>query len=100
MTHKMVVGTIEPQDFQLFNDETALDGTDWDVEIVFRETDAELAGVVAAWLDQDAGTVRVTGVEDMAIGQYHFRFKLTDGEGNEGFVPNVDAAGIWTVSKV
>lgn len=95
--HTMIVGTSEPQDFQLFDDGAELDGTGWDVGIEFREDDTELAGLTVAWLDQDAGTVRVTGCEAMAEGIYHFRFTLTDADEKVGYVPNLEAAGTWHV---
>ena len=98
MTHTMVYDTSEPQDFELLDEGVALDGTDWEVSIEFRET---VTGLTVAWLDQDAGTVRVTGAEGMSIGDYHFRFKLTDSSDDIGYVPNLDIApNEWRVVRV
>lgn len=103
MTHEMVILTSEPQDFQLLNDGSPLDGTGWTVTIVFQEDDAETTwpeDVVADWLDQTAGTVRVTGIENMPLGLHRFRFKLTDGGGQVGFVPNEAAPDVWKVVRI
>jgi hypothetical protein len=95
MQYTWVEGTTEPNDFQLKDDGANLVGTDFDVDIEFRE-----AGVSAtvAWLDQAAGTVRVTDVTGMTVGKtYHFRFTLTDGNGKIGYCPNAFAADAWCV---
>jgi hypothetical protein len=101
MKHTMVVGTTEPQDFELLESGAALDGTGWDVEIEFRESIAGVEAVTVAWLDQSAGTVRVTGAENLTARTYHFRFKLTDGSDDFGYVPNLDTApNEWRVVRV
>jgi hypothetical protein len=98
MKHTMVVGTTEPQDFELLETGAALVGTDLDVEIEFRE---DVSGVTAAWLDQAGGTVRVTGAENLLARTYHFRFKLTDGSDDFGYIPNLDTApNEWRVVRV
>lgn len=76
MTHTIVVGTTEPQDFALFDDAEALVGTSWDVGLEFRET---VSGPAVAWISAAAGTARVTGLDGLTAGIYHFRFTLTDG---------------------
>jgi len=97
--HIMVVGTSEPQDFQLLEDGVAKDGTGWDVDIEWR--DSPDTPPTVAWLVQASGTVRVTGTESMAVGQYRFRFSLTDGGGDVGYVPNLDKeANVWRVVRL
>ena len=104
LNHKMVVGTSEPQDFQLYNEEDVpLVGTGVTVEIDWRGTDpVGSPGVTVAWLDATIGTVRVTDTEDMPVGLYRFRWKLTDsGGGRSGFIPNLDIeANYWRVARV
>ena len=101
MTHTMVVGTTEPQDFQLLDDHAPLVGTGLDIDIEFRanEVDAEDLPSVA-WLSQATGTVRVTDVESLAVGTYHFRFTLTDSGGKVGYVPNESATDVWRVVRI
>ncbi len=105
MIHVIPIGTSEPQDFQLKNNGTALNGSDFDVELeIFAKTTTEPAAVegppLAEWLDQDAGTVRVTGCEALALGIYFVRFKLTDSDDNIGFFPNGDKADVWRVVEI
>ncbi len=97
MMHEMVLGTSEPQDFQLLNNKQPLDGTGLTVGIEFREVG--VIGVTAAWLDQAAGTVRVTGVENLERKTYHARFTLTDGSGKVGYVPGPSDAFDWVVTR-
>ena len=98
MTHQMVVGTSEPQDFQLLDDGVALVGTGFDVAIVFRRPPGGTPTV--EWLNQAVGTVRVSGVDEMTVGSHYFRFHLTDSGGGDGYVPNLDPANLWMVSPV
>lgn len=100
MKHVIVEGTTEPQDFALLSDQVALVGTGLTLGIDFRETSDELDDVVVAWLDQAAGTVRVTGLEGLPTGNYHVRFTLTDGGGTVGYAPNGSAADEWRVVRV
>lgn len=96
MTHQMVVGTTEPQDFALFDDDVAMAGTGFDIGIDWRGSDP--AGtIVVAWLIQGDGTVRVTGIGDMAVGHYYFRWTLTDGASAVGYNPNKHDAHVWKV---
>lgn len=53
-----------------------------------------------AWLVAADGTVRVTGVEVLALGNYRVRYRLTDGAGKYGFAPNGEKADLWTVVSV
>lgn len=99
MTHVMVVGTEEAQDFQLLDDGVALVGTGFTIDIEWRTAPSSPAPTVA-WLSQAVGTVRVTGCEGMALGSYPFRFILTDGAGSEGYAPNGLAADVWKVVRV
>lgn len=99
MQHTMVLGTTEPQDFQLYDDGVALVGTGLTVTIEFRE-----AGIsaTAAWLVQADGTVRVTAVTGMSTANqtYHFRFKLVDGSSKIAYCPNGHSADEWFVARV
>ena len=97
-TYTIVYGTEEPQDFQLYDDGVALVGTGLTVSLTIRETLTVTAPTVA-WLDQAAGTVRVSGCEVLPVGRYHVRYKLTDGNGDDGFAPNGDLADIWNVVR-
>jgi hypothetical protein len=96
MQHTMVLGTTEPQDFQLQDDGENIVGTGLTVTIQFRE-----AGIsaTAAWLSQSAGTVRVTDVTGARPGSYFFRFKLVDSNGKVAYCPNSYAADEWVVAK-
>lgn len=106
MTHTMVEGTSEPQDFQLTSDGSPLVGTGLDVEIEFRTTGltagqlAAIAALQVDWLAQLTGTVRVTGIEGLPLGTYYFRFKVIDGAGDDGYVPNEAASDTWRVVRV
>jgi hypothetical protein len=99
LTHTMVEGTSEPQDFQLLSDRAIIDWSEWDVEIEWRTEPGETLPEVA-WLDQATGTVRVTGCEAMPVGEHLFRFKITDGAGDVAYVPNKAAADTWRVVPV
>lgn len=97
MQHTMVIGTTEPQDFQLQDDGANLDGTDLTVTIQFLESGIS---ATAAWLDQDGGTVRVTAVTGAHAGHtYRFRFKLVDTNGNVAYCPNGKYADEWFVTR-
>lgn len=104
--YTLVLGTSEPQDVQLEDDGAALVGTGFDVALDFREQGlssaqlAALAGVSVAWLDQAAGTVRLSGMEDLPLGTYYLRYTLTDGGSNVGYVPNGAIADEWRVVPV
>lgn len=108
MTHTMVIGTTEPQDFQLLDDGAVLVGTGLDVAIEFRTaglTAAQLAAtatsaISVAWLAQATGTVRVTGMEGLPLGTYYFRFTLEDLTGDIGYVPNEATSDEWRVVRI
>ncbi len=99
MTHQMVVGTTEPQDFALLDDGVALVGTGFTLGIDWRGTDPT-GPVVVAWLDQAAGTVRVTGTGSMAVGTYFWRWTLTDSGGKIGYIPNKGEPNVWKVGAL
>lgn len=99
MTHTMVVGTTEAQDFQLLNDGVALNGTGLTVSIEWRDPEPASLPTVA-WLSAAAGTVRVTGTGSMPVGRYPFRFKLVDGSSLIGYAPNSAGADVWRVVAV
>jgi hypothetical protein len=103
MTYTMPVGTSDPADFQLYEEGVALVGTGYDVDLLIYQG-GELLGMSPAltvvWLDQTAGTVRVTGAEALEVGTYKFRFTLTDGANKVGFVPTGDGVAHWRVVKV
>jgi hypothetical protein len=95
--HVMVLGTTEPQDFVLEDDDGPLNGTGYEVAVEFRSGQT----VSAAWLNASAGTVRVTETEAMPLGEDRFRFKLTDQSGAVGYVPNLEKeSGRWLVVRV
>lgn len=109
MTHIFPAGTSEPQDFELLSDDEALDGTGFDVDIViytYVEGRAPVALNLGSpapsveWLDQAAGTVRVTGCESLDAGTYLVRYRLTDGDDKDGFFPNGMQADVWRVVAV
>jgi hypothetical protein len=110
MTHIIPEGTSEPQDFELRNDGEAVDGTGFDVTLYICQN--VVSGepicpegepppeITVAWLSQANGTVRVTGVEFLEVGQYLVRFRLTDDNNQDGFFPNGAKADIWRVVPV
>jgi len=98
LTHIMVVGTSEPQDFLLLNNGAAVVGTSLTVGLEWRGT-APAGTFSVSWLDAPAGKVRVTGTGSMVIGIYPFRFTLTDGGGAKGYCPN-RGAHQWRVVAV
>lgn len=105
MKYTIPFGTSEPQDFLLKDAGAPLDGTGLTVELVITRRAGSAAVAVTSpptvdWLDQAAGTVRVTGTEALAIAFYLVRFKLTDGLGKVGFVPNGEKDDVWHVSAV
>ncbi|MGE3175937.1 MAG: hypothetical protein AB7O32_00590 [Vicinamibacterales bacterium] len=100
--HVIPEGTGEPQDFQLRNDGSALVGTGLTVslEIAAYSGAAVVSPPSVAWLDQAAGTVRVTGTELLPRDSYAVRYKLEDVAGAIGFVPNAAAPDVWQVVRV
>ena len=100
MTHTMVVGTTEPQDFQLLDDGVALVGTGFTIGLSWRDATPDGPPSVA-WLSQAAGTVRVTSTGSMAVGTHRFRFTLTDSGSKVGYLPNLDQQpNAWVVVSV
>lgn len=99
MTHTIPYGTSEPQDFELQDNGEAIDGTGFAVGIEILTHTGEDVGTepTVAWLSQADGTVRVSGVENLAVGTYKVRFTLTDGSGKVGYVPNGLVADTWKV---
>jgi sugar (pentulose or hexulose) kinase len=106
MQHIIVLGTSEPQDFQILDDGAALVGTGFDVGLEVRATGltteqlTAFNALVVTWLSQAAGTVRVTGIEDLPLGTYYPRYTLTDSGGNVGYAPNGSGADEWRVVRV
>jgi hypothetical protein len=103
--HVIPVGTSEPQIFELRNEGAAIDATDFGLELEISQLVngapvAVTSPLTAAWSSAAAGTVRVTGVETLAIGNYLVRYKVTDTGGLVGFFPNGDKADIWRVVPV
>lgn len=112
MIHVIPFGTSEPQNFALRDRGAALVGTGFDVDLEI--VDLVGAAVVlgegdslptVAWVNQAGGTVQVTGVEVLPIGSYRVRYKLTDGDGEVGYCPNVrvqpknEPWDVWTVAR-
>jgi len=104
--HVIPVGTSEPQDFALTDDGEALVGTGLDVALEIHAWDGTTMTEVledvptVAWLNQAGGTVRVTGVENLAIGNYFVRFSLTNVADDIGYVPNGAKADLWSVVAI
>lgn len=103
MKHIIPFGTSEPQDFELRDRGDPVVGTGLTVTLVIvalsgAEIDPLLT--LADWLDELAGTVRVTGVENLAVGNYRVRFKLTDVLNTIGYAPNGEKADLWSVVAV
>lgn len=99
MTHVIPVGTSEPQDFQLRDDGSAYVGTGITVtlEIANRSGAVIATPPTVAWVSAAAGTVRVSGVEHLAVGTYYVRYVLTDSGGDVGYIPNGRSPDIWAV---
>lgn len=100
ITYKLVYGASEPFDVQLKNNGAALDGTGYTVGLALYQASEAVSGVSVAWLTQASGTVRVTGHESLAIGEYQARFTLTDTSSKVGHVPNGGEADRWIVVAV
>jgi hypothetical protein len=101
-TYRIVEGTTEPQDYAILDDGDALVGTGFTVGLkVYLNGQLVTASVpTVAWLDQAAGTVRVSGMDGLAAGEYTVRYTLTDGSAKVGFVPggpNVTQADRWVI---
>jgi hypothetical protein len=102
-THIMVVGTTEPQDFQLYNDGEPFDLTGMQsVAIDWSGADPSGTFTVDVLGDPTAGKVRVTGagVGTLPAGKYPFRFRVTDQAGTIGYLPNRADAIVWWVTAV
>jgi hypothetical protein len=101
-TYRIVEGTSEPQDFQILDDDENLVGTglDLDVKVYLNGTLVTTDAPTVAWLSQAAGTVRVSGIENLDPGEYHVRYTLTDSSDKVGFVPggpNIVEADRWII---
>jgi len=99
MTHTFPVGTTEPQDFAIFSNGDPFVGTAITVGIeVYTETGVAVAPAPsAAWLNQIGGTVQVTDLEALTVGNYRVRFRLSDSGGSIGYAPNGQPAMQWAV---
>lgn len=104
MIHVIPFGTSEPQDFAIFDKGVAIDGTEWDVDLeIYTMARVEVVldpPLSVEWLSQPGGTVRVTGTEELALGKYYVRFRLTDATGKIGYAPNQLSADQWHVVRV
>lgn len=105
MKYTIPFGTSEPQDFALKDDGEALDGSGFTLALEIKKhvtggTEVVTGPPAVAWLNQSGGTVRVTGVEGLALGSYLVRYKLTDGLGKVGYAPNGEKADLWHVVAV
>lgn len=101
--YTIVYGASEPVDVQLYDDGEAIVGTGLDVALEIRAiAPATLPETLptVAWLSQAAGTVRISGVEELGIGAYKVRYTLTDESENVGFVPNGAEPDTWRVVRV
>lgn len=103
------LGTSAAQDFQLREGDPGsvgnLDGAGLTVALVITRKDGVAIATppIIDWLDQAGGTVRVTGVEELPVGNYYVRYKLTDTSSKSRFIPgeteNEKAKDpyVWTV---
>lgn len=101
----VAVGTSEPADFQLRDRGQPFDASGCSVEIVINrylnnQTSNVASPPTVAWLNQAAGTVRVTGLATLPIGNYLVRYKVTDAYQNVGYFPNGDKADLWRVVPI
>src|SRR4051794_4245990 len=105
MIHYIPVGTSEPQDFALRDDDGEVipgDGLTVTLQIVKKvgiTTVAVDTPPTASWLDASAGTVRVDGTEVLTAGVYLVRFSLT-ASGLVGYCPNGENSDQWHVVPV
>jgi hypothetical protein len=105
MKYTIPLGTSEPQDFALKDDGASFDASGYTLALEIARkiaggTEAVTSPPTVAWLNQTGSTVRVSGVERLTLGSYFVRFKLTDGGGKVGFVPNGEKADLWHVVAV
>lgn len=98
------LGTSEPQDFALRNDGEPFDGTGFnslEIEVYLSgQTTVVEYGPTVAWLSQAHGTVRVSDVDQLDVGSYLVRFKVTDSDGKIGYFPNGKSASVWAVVPI
>lgn len=99
------VGTSDPLEIELTdNGDPIPDAHAKDVEIEITDEDgAAVSGVTltAEWTGaSDTSVVKVTGHEDLPVGNYRVRFKLTDTQSKIGFAPNGHDADLWTVVAI
>lgn len=101
MVHIIPVGTSEPQDFQLRDDGEALVGTGYSVALEIENRSGAVIATppTVAWLSQAAGTVRVSGAQNLDEGTYLVRYALTGGA-LVGYCPNGRRPDIWVVVPV
>lgn len=105
MNYTIPLGTSEPQDFQLKDEGEPIVGTGITIALsIAKKVSGGVEAVVSpptvAWLDREAGTVRVTGVEILDLGSYLVRFRLTDASSNVGYAPNGERADVWHVVAI
>lgn len=103
MSEGLVEGWTKPLDFALFDDGTALDGTDLTVTLDLRDRTGALVPTTGLvdWLSQSDGTVRYSpaaGDFQAARSPYAARFRVTDVDGLDAFYPNGEA-DVWIVRK-
>lgn len=100
-TYRIVEGTSEPQDFQLYDEDVALVGTGFTLGLkVYLNGTLVTSAPTAAWLSQAAGTVRVSSMNLLSAGEYHVRYTLTDSGSKVGFIPggpNIVEADRWII---
>lgn len=95
--------TAKPQ--QLLEEGVALNGTGLTVTLEIKkyaggEYTAVSPAPAVAWLTQASGIVEITGVENLAVGNYYVRYKLTNGAGKYDYVPNGKGGDLWKVVGV
>lgn len=105
LKHDLPEGTSEPQHFALTSNGSAIDGTGCAVALVIKKKNGATLEVVddpptVDWLDAAAGTVEVTGTEDLEPGNYCVNYAVTDGAGKVSYFPNNNTSDLWVVKAV
>lgn len=107
--HVIPVGTSEAQEFALrHNNGQAISGVGVDIELeIFKKVDDDWVEIAeeddpptVAWISEELGTIRVSGVETLEVGSYRVRYKLTDAFDKIGYCPNGEKADLWRVVDI
>lgn len=109
MTPKLIIvlGETTAKLQQLTEEGEPLVGTGLDVELEIKKYVGAVMTAVdedelptVAWQNQALGIVEITEVENLSVGSYFVRYKLTNGDAEFDYVPNGEKADLWTVVAV